>query len=254
MPGAALPPGSRVPARCPRSSPRQPPKGGRGAPPAAAPGSRGRRCHFVPPTHTRLPDPRRRGPLAGRGPAVPPAAPAGPGAQPRAPTATRAPPPAAPRSLRAAPPSAAPSSRRMRPGHPAARRAAPPPGPAPPPRAGRRPPPASASAAPAAAINLPGRGRRRPCPPIGGRLRRGAAAPGAPRHPFVFELTPACRDSASPPDRAAGAFNSRRSAYPAAPARPGPPAPIGCAPPRGARPSALIGCRRRRNLAVHFLF
>lgn len=100
-------------------------------------------------------------------------------------------------------------------------------------RAGPQPPPASASAALAVATNLPGRGRRRPCPLVGGRLRRGSTARRLRRHPFVFELTPACRDSASPPDRAAGPFNSRRSAYPAAPARPAPPAPIGCAPPTG---------------------
>lgn len=102
---------------------------------------------------------------------------------------------------------------------------------------GPQPPPASASAALAVATNLPGRGRRRPCPLVGGRLRRGSTARRLRRHPFVFELTPACRDSASPPDRAAGPFNSRCSAYPAAPARPAPPAPIGCAPPTGGEAS-----------------
>lgn len=105
-------------------------------------------------------------------------------------------------------------------------------------------------AAPASTTNSPGRGG---CPRGGTGWCRGAAAPERPgpvRHSFVFELTPACRDSASPPDRGPGPFNSRRSAYPAAPA---PPRPLAERRRGEPRPRALIGCRRRLAPAVRFL-
>lgn len=177
--------------------------------------------------------------------AVPPATPTPPGAQPRAPTA------AAPPGAPGLPPTASPSSQLTKRGYPEAGRAAtatgarspvtgpglagpqpprrPPPPPSPPPQPARLLPPRSTYRAAAAA----GPARR-----SGGGCGADAEAPGSPRHPFVFELTPACRDSASPPDRAAGPFNNRRTAYPAAPARPAPPSPIGWTPPGvGAAPS-----------------
>lgn len=97
-PGAAFLRGARTPA------PASPSRAAGERPSPQPQGAGGGAAILYPPTPPRLPDPGRRGPLAGRGPAVPPAAPAAPGAQPRAPAATRAPPPAAPRSLRAAPP------------------------------------------------------------------------------------------------------------------------------------------------------
>lgn len=179
----------------------------------------------------------RAAPPAGRGPALPPALPAAPGSSAAGPNRR---------------PSGSPPFRRTRPGHPDAGRAA----------------PATRACSPVTgpgrnrptAINLPGHAR--PRPPVGGP----AAAPGPLRHPFVFELTPVCRDSASPPDRAAGPFNSGRTTYPAAPGRP---VPIGGAPPgrRGEAPRAhwlpvhSQWVRKaapppplRRNLSVHFLF
>lgn len=241
-------PKSPVSNRCPQaSSPlaRQPPPRAAGGdtPPhgsTAAPGRGGgrSRCHFVPPPR-RLPAPWRHSPPARRGAPSHPHPPGGsaPGPNRRCP----------PRSPRAAPhrlpllpthkagiPRGRAGSHRHRgplPRHRAGpgRTAAAPPPTSPPPQPARLLPPRSTYRAAAAA----GPARR-----SGGGCGADAEAPGSPRHPFVFELTPACRDSASPPDRAAGPFNNRRTAYPAAPARPAPPSPIGWTPPGvGAAPS-----------------